>query len=471
VATVAACSITLEQKYGIPTAPLTTYEFEPVVREDRKAGYVPFLYTPHPVIGTSDEILDGYIVGNNPDTGKPLIEDIIANLTQPVDEKKLKFRVVKADSQVLESFLPPDTEDNLQRLFYENGWTDGLPIILPTEERVQAMLAATSASPDELVGEISRFDIRGTVQYTVANVAVIAVMAGARPEHFPVILATAATNTEAVRSSTADWSAMLLVNGPIRNEIGMNYGIGAFSPENIANSVIGRAWTLMSLCWLDMRPKKNMWSSQGHNLNYNNNCCAENEEASVWEPFHVQKGFRPDESVVNVFQGYTLNTTIGTASKRSVGEEICLQMARIPATYAQATIVLDPLVARILKEKDGFEKKEDFSRWLSQNIKLPAGEFWDYDYVDWIIKPQAEQGIEPYASFKKARPDELIAPYHDPDKINIIVVGGETNPLWKYSDYGYVSSASVDKWRATNKLDDFCKDGTCGLPDPPADYD
>jgi hypothetical protein len=471
VAAVAACAITLEQKYGIPTAPFTTYAFEPVVRDDRKAGYVPFLYTPHPVIGMSDEALYGYVAGNNPDTGRPVIEDIIDNLTKPVDKKKLKFRAVKTDSSGAPgAFLKPDTEENLQREFYERGWTDGLPIILPTEERVRKMLAATSAPPEEVVGEIMRFDIRGMVKYTVANAAVIAVMAGARPEYFPVILATAATRAEAIPSSTSNWSSMLLVNGPIRREIGMNSGIGAFSPVNMANSVIGRAWTLMSSCWVDMRPRKNMWSSLGNNLNYNNNCGAENEEASVWEPFHVQKGFKAGESVVSVFRGWTHVHSAGTASKRTIGEEICLQLEFFPPTLATATIVMDPLIARILKEKDGFKTKQDFSRWLSQNARMPAARYWGFDHVDWMVTPLADDGVEPYASFKKAAPDELIAPYHDPEKINLIVVGGETNPTWKSSDFGYAASAPVDRWRPL-KADEVCPDGTCGEPDGPVEDD
>jgi hypothetical protein len=425
---------------------------------------MPFLFTPHPVIGMSDEALDAYVVGDNPDTGRPVIEDIIDNLTKPVDQKKLKFRAPVAETSGL-TFLKPDTEENLQQLFYDRGWTDGLPIVLPTEDRVRRMLAATSASPEEVVGGMMRFNIRGMVQYTVANVAAIAVMAGARPEYFPVILATAASKLDPIQSSTSNWSAMLLVNGPIRNEIGMNSGIGALSPINMANSVIGRAWSLMSICWLDMRARVNMWSSLGSSLNYNNNCCAENEEASVWEPFHVQKGFKKDESVVSIFRGWVFANSAGTASKRSIGEEISLEMSTVPPTNANITIVMDPGIARMLKENDGFATKQDFSRWLSQNIKMPAGRYWGYDHVDWLVKPQGIQGIEPYASFLRAAPDELITPYHDPGKINIVVVGGDTNPLWKYSEYGYMGSQSVDRWRAANHGEE-CSDGSCGVPDP-----
>ncbi|NLP37277.1 MAG: hypothetical protein GX357_06465 [Firmicutes bacterium] len=462
----------MEQKYGIPTAPFTTEAFISVVEEDRKAGFVPFLYTPHPVIGMSDEALDGYVVGNNPDTGRPVIEDIIDNFTKPVDPAKLKFKGAVVDTDG-DAYLKPDTEENLQQLFYERGWTDGLPIVLPTQERVDRMLAATCAAPEEIVGEMMRFDIRGTVQYTVKNVATIAVMAGAKPEYFPVILAVAASQLEAIQSSTSNWSAMLLVNGPIRNEIGMNSGIGALSPGNMANAVIGRAWSLMSTCWVDLRPGKNMWSSLGSSLNYNNNCCAENEEASVWEPFHVQKGFRKEESVVSIFRGWVFVNSAGSASQRSIGEEMCLQLSTIPPTNGTATVVMDPGIARMLKENYGFTKKEDFSQWLSENAKMPAERFWGYDHVDWMVKPLALQGIEPYASFLRAKPDELITPYFDPERINLVVVGGDTNPLWKISEYGYARSESVDKWRAEPSAADDCADGSCGIPDPydPAEYE
>ena len=113
-------------------------------------------------------------------------------------------------------------------------------------------------------------DTREHIKYTVTNIAVIAVMAGARPEYFPVILAIASTRQSALSPSTTASASMLLVNGPIRNEIEMNSGIGAFGPGNMANSVIGRAWTLMSICHGHAKPKKTMWSSQGSNLTYNN---------------------------------------------------------------------------------------------------------------------------------------------------------------------------------------------------------
>src|SRR5436190_8244520 len=135
--------------------------------------------------------------------------------------------------------VEPDTEENLHRLFLENNWTDGLPIVLPTSKRVADMLARTSRKPDEVVGRMQATEFRVAWEYTVEKVAVNAVMAGARPEYFPVILALAASQISARGSTTSSSAAMVVVNGPIRQEIGMNWGIGAMGPYNHANATLG----------------------------------------------------------------------------------------------------------------------------------------------------------------------------------------------------------------------------------------
>lgn len=100
---------------------------------------------------------------------------------------------------------------------------------------------------------------------------------------------------------------------------------------------------------------------------------------------------------------------------------------------------------------------------------MTADRFWNTDYVDFLTGPAADKGVEPYASWKKLPGDAVIKPYYDPDKINIIVTGGETSPVFNVCDFGYLTSASIDKWHAD--ANDTCKDGTCGLPDIPVDYD
>jgi hypothetical protein len=394
-------------------------------------------------------VLRGYIEGKNPKTGRRLVDEVLEALTKPytVGESR-NLAIVRPAPPQRQQLLEADTEDNLQRLFFERGWTDGLPIFLPTEKRVAEMLAGTRQPPDKLVCKAFMVDTQENLRVTVETVAIAAVMAGARPEHLPVLLAIASAGQPAIQPSTLPFASALLVNGPIRNEIGMNSGMGALGPYNLANAVIGRAWTLMSIVWGFARRKRTFWTSQGNNYTYNNLCMAENEERSVWEPFHVQKGHKREESVVSLFRGWNLLNSTGAAARRSWGEEIKLQMQALPALYSGATLILDPMLARHLKENEGFQTPLDIGRWVSENIKMTASQFWGNDIIDMLVAPMALNGAQPYAAWKQLPGDAVIAPYHRPEKVNILVVGGETSPLWKVSDLDYTVSASIDKWRA-----------------------
>jgi hypothetical protein len=402
-----------------------------------------FSFPPYPVVGMPMTVLREYIEGKDPVTGRPLMQEVVDALTQPVAESKEAQQIRASRSRLLE----PDTEDNLRRLFLEKGWTDGLPVILPTEERVAEMMKGTSHPSDEVVGQMSITGSEAGQEYTVEDVAVNAVMAGAHPAHFPVILAIASTKEPAFPSSTTSFGRMIVVNGPVRKEIEMNCGVGALSPLTFANAVIGRAWTLMTINFGNTRLGKTFLASQGNNLNYNNMCVAENEEKSSWEPFHVQKGFKHDESVASLFRGWSVINSMGATNQRPPHEETLILLKAFCALRSAATLILDPLVARNLKEIQGFETKEAYSRWISENVKVPAGQYWKADLIYVFGLPLAKQGIEPYASWHKLPEDALIAPYNDPKNINIVVVGGETNALWKTTDFAYSCSASIDRWR------------------------
>src|SRR5579872_7456533 len=179
------------------------------------------------------------------------------------------------------------------------------------------MLAHTSRKPQEVVGRMQPTANRGLWEYTVEKIAVNAVMAGARPEYFPVILALAASQVSARGSTSSSASAMVVVNGPIRDEIGMNSGIGAMGPYNHANATIGRAYGLLSQNLQGGSvPGLTYLGSQGNNYGYTNITYAENEERSPWEPFHVQHGFKPTDSAVSLFPGCHITAfTLGLREK------------------------------------------------------------------------------------------------------------------------------------------------------------
>src|SRR5436190_20183909 len=221
---------------GVPTVAVHTHVFARLARSVARANGMPTtrqVFVPQPVVGRSDAELRAYVDGDDPVNGGPFMQLVVEGLTKPLDDEDLAGLSFDRSAQPL---LDPDTEDNLQQRFVAERWTDFLPIVLPTEERVEAMLAGTSRKPDEIVGRMRPTAFREFWEFTVEKVAVNAVMAGARPEYLPVILAHAASGITARSSSTTSLAMTTVVNGPVRNEIGMSSGIGALGPYNHANA-------------------------------------------------------------------------------------------------------------------------------------------------------------------------------------------------------------------------------------------
>jgi hypothetical protein len=426
-----------------------TYKFKDLVKTyayKRGMANERFTFVPHPITGTPAALCRKYLEGNDPVTGKPVVQEIIAAITDPLSDEDKKTGFIDRPTPRL---VNPDTADNLSRLFRENGWTDGLPVILPTEARVAEMLKGTSHKADELVGRMQASSPHPAWSYTVEKVAVNAVMAGASPEQFPVILALASTGVPSLFTSTTSFARMVVVNGPVRNEIKMNAGIGALAPLNYANSVIGRSWTLMSIN-LDGggQAGETYMGSQGNNLNYNNVCMPENEEELPpgWNPFHVQKGYKPQDSVVSTFGGWGF-----THPDQSFGKPFHTQIPywlQFISPFSPATLLLDPTIIKQLKEREGFNSKEQLIDWIYKNTTITVGEWLDNFYsVQNFILPGARRGVEPFADWLKLPRDAKIPLIARPNNINILSVGGGTNLYWQAGDFGYISSASVDKWR------------------------
>ena len=241
--------------------------------------------------------------------------------------------------------------------------------MLPTEERVEAMLAGTSRSPDEVVGKHRPTVGMEVWESTVEKVAVNAVIAGAAPEHFPVILALCASGDTGRQSSMSSMGNMVVVNGPIRNEIGMNSGIGAMGPYNFANSAIGRAFGLASQNLQGGSvPGLSYGGSQGSNLSYN--CCtfAENEERSPFPPYHVFRGHQPEESTVAVF--YVWGNVWSEHLREHWQEKLVAMMSGLEPLEG-ALFVLDPIVAREFCAK-GLDSQEKIAQWVFDNVRIPA---------------------------------------------------------------------------------------------------
>jgi hypothetical protein len=438
--------MTLEATYGIPTVAMHTDKFDRVVRsvaEVNGMSALPQVFVPQPIMGKTPRELRAYVDGVDPISRRPVMQEVVEGLTRPRGDSR--HRGVAFDRST-PRLCTPDTEDHLHRLFLENHWTDMLPIVLPTEERVAAMLAATRRKPDEIVGQMRSTHFREPWAYTVEKVAVNAVMAGARPEYLPVILALAATGVTARSSSSSAMAAMAVVNGPIRHELGMNGGTGALGPYSQANATIGRAYGLLSQNGQGGSvPGVSYMGNQGNNYAYNSVTFAENEERSPWEPFHVEHGLRADESAVSVFSG--VRSTAFTLGLRERHWRSHVQhLLRGMDPHVPPVLLLDPIAARQFVERGGFTKKSGLADWLHATATLPAAEYWDYQLIQNYVYPRATAGEEPHASKLGAAPDALI-PMFRRDDIHVVVVGGETNAYWRIMGANYQKTVKVDEWR------------------------
>jgi hypothetical protein len=438
--------MTIDHKYEIPTVAVHTDIFERAVRSVARVNGMPrmrYAFVPQPIMGKTPAELRAYIEGPDPITGRPFMQEVIEGLTRPFDAEDRRDASFERSTPRL---VPPDTEDNLHQLFLDNHWTDTLPIILPTEERVAEMLKHTSHKPDEIVGHMRPTQFREYWEYTVEKVAVNAVMAGCRPEYFPVVLAIAASGVSGRGSTTSSAAAMVVVNGPIRRELNMNCGIGALGPYNHANATIGRAYGLLSQNLQGGSvPGLTYLGSQGNNYAYNCVTFAENEERSPWEPFHVQHGCKPTDSAVSVFSGCRHTAfTLGLRAKHW-REHVRSMLAGMDG-HEHPVFVLDPITARQFIDRGGFDTKEKLIDWVYDNALKPAGEYWDYQLIQNYVYPRATFGEEPYASMLKAAPDELIRTQQK-HEIHVVVVGGETNGYWRIFGANYGKTVSVDDWR------------------------
>jgi hypothetical protein len=181
--------------------------------------------------------------------------------------------------------------------YFDNGFTDGLPVVPPIDEFVQEFLQTTARSPEETILSLSHINRTCTVRHAAIN----AVMAGCRPEYFPVVLASLDALHQiggaTMMQSTTGQAAAFIVNGPVRQRLAINCEGNIFGPGERANSTIARAVRLVILNVMEIRPRDLDQSTQGTPAKY---ACffGENEEQSPWEPLHVELGFAAETSTV-----------------------------------------------------------------------------------------------------------------------------------------------------------------------------
>jgi hypothetical protein len=312
--------------------------------------------------------------------------------------------------------------DDLE-IWFDKGVTDGLPVIPPSRARVERMLAASARPRDRLVGEVAPNYGRATVE----KIAINAVMAGCRPEYFPVVLAAVEAacdpsfNLHGVSTSTHFSGPLIVVHGPIRTRIGLNCSFGVFGPGHRANATIGRALRLVMINVGGVRPGETSMSTFGHPGRYTY-CIGEHEEASPWPPYHAGRGLTAADSAVTVFAGEAPHGISDHASRtaRQLAGSLGWSMASLWNAkhfplYSHTMLVVGPEHARTLAD-DGWTK-DDLVQHIFETVRMPYAR----------LKPDEDNGEGTNLRFAKGgepAPNQPIPKFPSPEELHVVVAGG-----------------------------------------------
>lgn len=291
------------------------------------------------------------------------MESIIEALTKPLtaEEKSPKQSTNKHPRIVFTG-----SYEEVNRFFYRNGWTDGLAIAPPTEKAVAEMMTGTDLPAGHVVAKL----IPRLGKATVEKIAINAVMAGALPTHMPVLIAAVQTLTDpksrfdTFEVSTGSWAPFFVVNGPIRNDIHVNCSSGALSPGDIANAAIGRAIGLIVKNIGGARKGVEDMGVLGNPGKYSL-VLGEYEEESPWEPLHVERGFKREESTVTMFLP---NTYIQTIPRDTNAKGLVETYASLNPGSMSCLLVV-PSHAKVLSS-EGWTKKR-IKEYILENSAPP----------------------------------------------------------------------------------------------------
>ena len=422
------------EELGIPGVSIVQEEFVP----DAKATGEAYRFLDPPLAVTPY----CFTSLNGPQTRQAvdaIIDQIITGLTHPLPEPKknvvqrITTRGPKDDVLEFKGRDLLQCFDEMNDAFLDWGWSDGFPIIPATEEKVERMLGGTTLRPDDLV--VEHFE-PGMAPATVKNIAINAVMAGCKPEFLPVLIAALkamhapAIESKVVTMSTGPHAPFFVVNGPLANQLRINSGLcalGPAGPERLSfpNVVIGRAVRLNLMNVGNNYPGIMDQDTIGSPAKFSM-VLAENEKANPWEPYHVEKGFGPEESTVTCFYGHSLSEM--DDMKSETAKDLMKGFARHLTGLAGTTftalkpiILLSPDHASLLA-RDGWTK-HDVRHYLFNVCRHPAEELRQTAYSRHPIQRKWLGAMDGQA---------MVPLYSRPEDIQIVVVGGMTGKSAAY---------------------------------------
>jgi len=311
--------------------------------------------------------------------------------------------------QRVELFRGPGAEADVDRVFRRRGWTDGLPVVAPTVDRVEDLVAAVGRRPADVVGVLAPLGGVATVERVAAN----AVMAGCGPEQFPFVLAALdavcdpAFNLAGVQTTDENVTPLVVISAPAarRAAAELNSGFGVLGPGWRGNATIGRALRLVLHNLGGGWPGALSFAGAGQPGRYTL-CVAEDDEHCPWEPLRVTLGHDVSDSVVVVGRAESaVNVTGGTAELVSVMRSATSAFTALHG--GSAALLLAPHTAAALAA-DGFDR-HDVAVWLAERAVITEAE-WQRFWVATAVQPGPPPGVVPVLA--------------DPDRLLIVVAGG-----------------------------------------------
>jgi hypothetical protein len=418
------------EKLGIPGVVVTTTGFTTIARAAAKAeGMTALRVAEYPgPVGVHGEDL---VVKN---VENVLFGRIVDELTRPVvvAASAAAAAVRKAGEIVFEG-----TFDEINEHFRNREWTDNLPVIPPTAERVEAFLKHAGLPPDEEIAVLAQANLVATPR----NIAANAVMAGCRPETMPLLIAAVeaiADNSYNLNNIGSTWGVLpfLLINGPAIQTMGIESGAHLISRG--ANPAIGRALGMIIRNIAGYKVGRNYMGTFGYPLNFT---VAENEAECPWDPYHVEHGFKKQDSTVTACGTVTWGwppAIYGTPDKTAAQtalEFLAIEVTKKPCLARLAergdkgfrdmiTILLAPPVAKSLAAAG--HTKQDIRDYIYEHARVPYRELeflLKYGHSEAFTIPNAvARGIYP-KEYLKQGPDGMVRVLPNPDVINIVVCG------------------------------------------------
>ncbi|MFC1988988.1 hypothetical protein ACFLVW_00205 [Chloroflexota bacterium] len=364
-----------------------------------------------------------------------LIKDVVKGLATPVAKEATRPAEPEPRDVIFKGTL-----EEVNDYFYDNLWTDGLPIIPPILAKVEEFLKFTDRSPDEVIGVL----LPENREATVWNIAVNGVMAGCHPAYMPILIAVVEAISEPRfriqdAGSTPGWEPLIILNGPIMKQLDFNYEQGVMRVGRRANTSVGRFLRLYmrNIPGFRIPPGK---TDKGTFAQTFNCVLAENEDAVTeigWEPFSVDQGFKLGENVVTVRSVlYISPPTYSEGDSRQDHIEILADvLGQRTAAYGTPSglsrgkfyplIAMSPSIARMVAK--GGKTKDDFRRYLHENVRAPA---WLLEKRWHAKRPPSmnlcelvEQGILPKEYCESTDPDRMVPVFLRPEWIGIVVSG------------------------------------------------